>query len=259
MKQKSLILIIVFTFFISSLIYWIYYTGPQGGKSLPVCTRLPRVDIKPESPHEIFPNKDSRWKDNSIIDVYFEDGINDFTNKVIATANEWYLYCGIEFRITDIWAKAEIKTTFRKGGYASAVGRECLQEEYDTDFTMYLQGIDTLRDQKEFRRVILHEFGHALGIEHELSKPSAVIPWNKEEVYNYYDSKYNWSRSEVDQNIFFQLQPSSKEYEEFDPTSIMVYGVKPPLTIPPYSIPWPTSLSATDKTGIAKWYPKKKI
>ncbi len=41
---------------------------------------------------------------------------------------------------------------------------------------------DTPND--EYRRVVLHEFGHALGGIHEHQSPaSGVIPWDKPKVY----------------------------------------------------------------------------
>ena len=256
MKQKFNPLIIIVLVIVIISAYWLFYTGQQVGKNLTVCTRLPRVKIISKNPYEIAPNTELKWKNHIILKVYFEAGINDFTESIIREASEWSKYCGIKFKITDLWSDADIKVTFKRGGYASAIGIESIQQEYNTKYSMYLQGIDTLRNKEEFHRVILHEFGHALGIEHELSKPSAAIPWNKKEVYNYYQYKFKWSNKDVDENIFKQLKPANKEYAEFDSTSIMVYGIKPPLTVAPYIIPWPKGLSKTDIIGISKWYPK---
>lgn len=39
---------------------------------------------------------------------------------------------------------------------------------------------------QEYSRVVLHEFGHALGAIHEHQHPEAAIPWDKPKVYEYY-------------------------------------------------------------------------
>lgn len=253
MKRISALLLLIAVAAISLKIYIFLYSAPQDEPSLPVCTRLPRIDVP-----EFAPNSKRKWPDNTtVLYVYFAAGENDLTASIIETANEWSEYCRIHFEPTKEFPLAQIKVTFDKSGYASAVGTECIQEKYLTEFNMCLQGIDKVTSPEEFKRVVLHEFGHALGIEHELSKPSATIPWNKPEVYSYYKKKFKWGKSEVNHNIFEQLKPDSKENEEFDSTSVMVYGVKPPLTIAPYEIPWPKGLSKTDKEGINKWYPKK--
>lgn len=175
---------------------------------------------------------------------------------IVATANEWSKHCGMKFMITPNEFDAQVKVSFSAGGYASAIGIECLQEEYYTKPSMYLQGLDTLKNKDEFRRIVLHEFGHILGIEHELRKPTANIPWNKDEVYKYYLATYKWDQDRVDQEIFLPLESGKKEYEEFDSTSIMVYAIGPPLTEKEYRITWPKELSKKDIECIATWYPK---
>jgi hypothetical protein len=45
---------------------------------------------------------------------------------------------------------------------------------------------------QEYSRVVLHEFGHALGAIHEHQHPAAGIPWDKPKVYEYY-ARQHWS------------------------------------------------------------------
>lgn len=251
MRQK-LKFVILFTLAASGIFYYYIHKSSVKLKSnFPFCTRLPRVPIL-----EMAPNEHWKWKNHTTINVYFEQGINPLTNKIILVANRWSDYCGINFKIQKVSALAQVKVTFKEGGFASAIGTECTAYEYKTNYSMFLQGIDTIKDPAQFNRIILHEFGHVLGIEHEFSKPSAAIPWNKKEVYKYYKEKFKWKEREVDHNLFREIAVTNKDYQEFDKTSIMVYGIEPPLTIEPYKIEWPQGLSETDKRDIAKWYPK---
>ena len=49
--------------------------------------------------------------------------------------------------------------------------------------------------EEEYSRVVIHEFGHALGCIHEHQSPAADIPWDKEAVYRYYmGPPNNWSK-----------------------------------------------------------------
>ena len=56
---------------------------------------------------------------------------------------------------------------------------------------------------EEYMRVVLHEFGHALGLIHERQNPSGGIQWNKPVVYRYYQGPPNfWVPQQVDINLF---------------------------------------------------------
>ena len=43
---------------------------------------------------------------------------------------------------------------------------------------------DSETTDDEYRRVVLHEFGHALGLAHEHQSPGVAIPWNEQKVYD---------------------------------------------------------------------------
>ena len=60
-------------------------------------------------------------------------------------------------------------------------------------------------DHDEKRRVVLHEFGHALGFAHEHQNKNAPIQWNEQGVLDYYADKLGWDSEDTKHNILNPL------------------------------------------------------
>lgn len=117
---------------------------------------------------------------------------------------------------------------------------------------MCLQGLDTLKNEALFRRTVLHEFGHVMGMLHELQNPTVAIPWDTLKLYHYYESVYGW-KSDLVNTWVLQLYTDA-EHSDFDPHSIMLYAVPKEVTKGDFSIAWPDALSDRDKEFIRKNY-----
>ena len=167
-------------------------------------------------------------------------------------AKEWENYANIKFRFVST-GDAHIRISFDQhvGSY-SQVGKAAL--EVRNGPTMNL-AITTSTPPAELKRHVLHEFGHALGCIHEHCSPGAAIQWSEEEVYSYYKER-GWDRPTVDQNIFQKYGRERAEFSQFDPKSIMIYGIPGSHTKTGFSVPYSWELSAIDKEFIAKVYPK---
>jgi hypothetical protein len=112
----------------------------------------------------------------------------------------------------------------------------------------------------EYSRVVVHEFGHALGCIHEHQNPNTNIPWDKDAVYKYYQGPpNNWTKSQVDINLFTRYSADITNATQFDRESIMLYPIPNEFTIGDFEVGWNTMLSALDKEHIGKLYPMAKL
>jgi hypothetical protein len=147
-----------------------------------------------------------------------------------------------------------VRISFERPGYWSAIGsssRHYAADEPTMNFAWNLFGAD----DREINRVVLHEFGHALGLFHEHQNPNLKVTWNRQVVYDYYRNNHGWSEEMVDSNIFRQLEPDSVDASEFDERSVMLYTFPPEFTAEGLRAAYNTDLSDTDKQEIAALYP----
>jgi hypothetical protein len=105
---------------------------------------------------------------------------------------------------------------------------------------------------------VIHEFGHALGCIHEHQNPTTDIPWDHEAVYRRYGGPpNNWTRNQVDVNLFERYSQQVTQFSDFDDKSIMLYSIPPDLlTDPSRAVGWNRVLSDMDKSFIGTMYPK---
>lgn len=191
-----------------------------------------------------------KWEKKEL-KVYFTDIEDlDLMGKTLNVANRWSTEAGakVKFVLTASIIESDIRIAFRdKNGYQSLIGNEAGSLEYASVSTMSLQNLDSSPDA-EFIRVVLHEFGHAIGLEHELQNPNVHIVWDTSAVYSFYRETYNWDSAKVNFNVFGKI--NTKEATVFDPQSIMIYAVPAFLLKDKIEIPWPDKLSAIDKKTI---------
>jgi serralysin len=231
------------------------------------------------------------WSNGQVLLVKFmPGGSKTLRNKVMTYAKEWEKYGNIKFQfVSDTAKQTNIRIRLGKGlGHNSAVGTEAnfrpqstQTMNFDTlffaDADYYIarlkkkglnppynlnQLISEMKadpnhwNDKEMKRVVTHEFGHALGLLHEQSFPGAVN-WKKtDSVYNYYYQTQGWDRAKVDFNVFEAVNHFYTNGTEYDPRSIMHYSIQPWETTDGYAVEQNFELSAGDKKLIAAIYPK---
>jgi serralysin len=104
------------------------------------------------------------------------------------------------------------------------------------------------------QRVVLHEFGHALGLIHEHQNPKGAINWNRDAVIRDLSGPpNNWDLAKIEHNMF-------RKYEDVtatnaDSTSIMMYPIPKAWTLDGFSAGLNGSLSQDDRDLIRSVYP----
>ena len=108
---------------------------------------------------------------------------------------------------------------------------------------------------------IRHEFGHALGIEHEHQNPKGGCDdeYNWQQIYQYLEGPpNNWTKETIDWNLR-QASGEDLQMTKFDKNSVMLYQFPPTSTRRAPSkcfVPEPNSqISQGDRTLIATMYP----
>jgi hypothetical protein len=164
--------------------------------------------------------------------------------------------------------ESDVRIMFCCGKTAwSVIGTEALNISKSQP-TMNLGWLDT-QENYDFPQaagtgaVILHEFGHLLGMIHEHSRSDVPFKWNKNKVNNTIQKDDNWSKEEINQQIFVPIEKGSGENQfngsQYDPKSIMHYWFPADFFVPPTKIHRATKLSVLDKKWISKKYPPGKL
>lgn len=202
------------------------------------------------------------WRDNREIRVKILNGSDKIKRRIKKYAQEWNNHSGVKFVFVES-GNSEVRVNVNRTYQTwSCIGTECLAIPQD-QATMNFGWLTDTTQEMEFARVILHEFGHALGFIHEHQSPLAGIPWNTEKVYAYYQSKYGWTTNDVDRNIFAYYHYTHKKsshcdgmrMSNFDSQSIMTYAIPASLTTNGFFTTTNTVLSKSDKEFIAYLYP----
>lgn len=195
------------------------------------------------------------WANGRTLRVKILNGTPKVKAKIQEYGSQWSQYANIKLQwVTS--GDAEIRVNVdSSGGSWSYVGTDNLAVAASNQ-TMNFGWLTDSTAEDEYSRVILHEFGHALGCIHEHSSPAAAgISWNKQAVYDYYLATNGWTKAQVDSNVFALYAESTTQFTALDETSIMLYAIPAGLTTNGFTVGWNRVLSAMDKTFIGQVYP----
>jgi hypothetical protein len=204
-----------------------------------------------------------RWAPGKALGVQFLDGSTTQRARVRQHAEEWLSFADIKFK-WNAGAKAQIRISFSAdAGSWSAVGTDCLVTQYfpKKDPTMNFGWLKDETSDTEYRRVVVHEFGHALGCIHEHQNPKGGIQWNEAAVLAAFSGPpNNWSKDEIHSNIIDKYSLDQLNATKFDPNSIMLYSfpkelIKGPAALAKTGTRENTALSSLDKRFIKQMYP----
>jgi len=201
---------------------------------------------------------DKIWNTGQELTVgfYANQTSNFVINKVKQYAVIWQNIANIRFRFVPGATGATIRVGFdTTDGSWSHIGRNALLVDSDKK-TMNFGWLTDKTEEEEFRRVIMHEFGHAIGFIHEHQSPTGGIQWDKDKVYSYFGSSpNNWTQKQVDEQIFTKYDKTETNSSIYDSRSIMHYYFPSELTKNGFSFSKNTNLSNMDSSFAKLAYP----
>lgn len=206
------------------------------------------------------------WRNHSVLTVVFVDGSEQQKELVKKYAPLWVEGSSLSFRFFDNTDQAPVKSHIRVSFNHHTGSRLGDHKDYDSKApTLQLQKLNLLHPASlAARRLILHEFGHALGLEHEYRHPkwpfgqqaineqiNLCIPTMKSLGHS--NNEANLKCVETNKT----LKSENVNATIYDEESIMNYPQKILLEDSRYKqIPAKTSLSILDKVAIRRWYIK---
>jgi hypothetical protein len=206
------------------------------------------------------------WPMNRPVTVCFFEGSQSVRKHIIDVANDWVnnapgfkwdYGANDNIRTCDANAPSDIRIGFRGRGYASYVGTDAkLISKFKP--TMILENFDTVQFSERDDGVIRHEWGHALGFEHEHQSPDSPCEdeFNWERLY----ASLPWPKDTVDFNMRRLNNSSNYNVSVYDPQSIMHYDLQEsafrnPDTAKCYIKRPNNFLSEQDKRAVVEAYP----
>jgi serralysin len=199
---------------------------------------------------------EARWNLGDEIRVRFLEGETSLKDRVRAVAERWTApgMANLTFK----WVEsepAEIRIAFRQGnGSWSYLGTICRQFP-DPNPTMNYGWLTPQSSDDELRRVVLHEFGHALGLIHEHQNPKGGIEWNEPAVKaDLSGPPNNWDDATIRSNVLDHYPAKDVTASPVDKLSIMMYPIPKAWTLNNFSSGLNGVLSQDDVNFIKQNY-----
>jgi hypothetical protein len=199
---------------------------------------------------------EARWPAGQVIRARFMEGDESLHDRVKSVAERWTApgMAKLEFQWVDDGA-SEIRIAFEQGnGSWSYLGTQC-QDIPEDQPTMNYGWLTPDSPDDELTRVVLHEFGHALGLIHEHQNPEGGIEWNEPAVIaDLSGPPNNWDEQTIRSNVLDHYDPGVITGSDVDSKSIMMYPIPAAWTIGGFSADLNSDLSDTDVAFIRRVY-----
>ncbi|WAJ28458.1 GDSL-type esterase/lipase family protein [Antarcticirhabdus aurantiaca] len=201
---------------------------------------------------------EAKWSSGALLRVRFLEGSQPLRQRVRLVAEEWVAsgMANLRFEWIDD-GDAEIRIAFRQGeGSWSYLGTVSRQITDQAEPTMNYGWLTDASGDEEVRSVVLHEFGHALGLIHEHQNPKGGIVWNEPAVVaDLSGPPNNWTMDQIRFNVLDHYDPKRVTGSEIDEDSIMMYPIPESWTVGDFSTGFNGELSPTDREIIRQAYP----
>lgn len=224
------------------------------------CVCMTPADLAPQDLTRIQGHKaavlnGARWQGGDIIRIGFLGGSAALRERVREVALEWTKHADLVFAFGA--PDPEIRISFVEGdGSWSYLGTMCRQIA-PAEATMNYGWLNDDSPEDEVRSVVLHEFGHAIGLIHEHQNPKGGIKWNRDAVIHDLSGPPNhWDDATIEHNIFKKYQTADVTATAVDAHSIMMYPIPRAWTLDGFSAGMNNAISQQDRELIAQVYPR---
>ena len=188
------------------------------------------------------------WPNGSTIRIRFLGGTAQQQADVKQFAAEWTEYANLKFDFANP-ANAQVRVAFNDDGAWSYIGIDNLGIPSNQP-TMNFGWVD--------QGVILHEFGHMIGMIHEHQNPRAnPIVWNEPVVNTALGGPpNNWDQATINHNMYEKYNVSQINGSDLDPGSVMLYSFPATWTLNGFHTNPNDALSPVDKEFGRRVYPR---
>ena len=203
--------------------------------------------------------ENAKWK-NHEISISFLDGNEEIKKIVEEKAKMWTKQANgpanLSFSFRKNTNNTLIRISFEGKGNWSTVGTTCRFNNDNSRPTMNLGGLSSKVSNEYIQGVVLHEFGHVLGLLHEHQSPASPIKWNSKRIFEDLSGPpNNLTYDEIYENVIKIFETEPKNHTDFDKDSIMIYPIPKIWLLEGNSINANYQLSKMDIEFIRKQYP----
>lgn len=198
---------------------------------------------------------DKRWPGGRVeLSVQFLDNPQPTLRaRILGHMNAWGEYASVKFRETS--GAGQVRISRGRGGYWSYLGTDALRIPAGQP-TLNLEGFTQSTPESEFRRVVRHEAGHALGCPHEHARREIVERLDPRKVVAYFRRTQGWSEQVTRQQVLTPLEEGSiLGTATADETSIMAYAFPGSVTRDGRPIPGGSDITRADAEFLGRVYP----
>jgi len=194
------------------------------------------------------------WEPGQEVWIKFMGGSQFQRNKVKEIASQWTNYANLKF-IFKQQGYAHIRIGFKNyDGNWSLIGRNATRRS-QSKATMNID-LDFNNSESDWKRIVLHEFGHALGLVHEHQNPcdNPIKFTSYQDVIEFYKENQGWDEAKIRHNVLNKIVNSTYCWP-FDKASIMLYSINSTIRRDKTELLTNYKLSPADKAFIQFLYP----